>query len=68
MVQASASGRWRGAAGALPRIQADVMVVPAGADERGLQAHSCGELETQDSTVEVEGSFKVRDLEMDVPD
>ena len=60
-------GRWR-SAGAFPGVEADVVVIAAGAEERGMIAHARGQLETQHAGVERQGPVEVRDLQVNVAD
>ena len=53
---------------AIPRVQADVMVVASSADEGGLGAVALLEFQSQNTAVEIEGAIKVGDLEVDMAD
>ena len=53
---------------ALPGVEPDVVMVAAGADERGGAPHALRELKAQDPAVEAQGPFQISDLEMDVAD
>src|ERR1700674_32330 len=66
MKQAGAIRRRRRTAGALPRIQPDVMMIATGGNERGLLAGALHQFEAEDSAIESERSFEVGHLEMDV--
>ena len=68
VIQAGVTGRRRPAPFAMPRVQADVMMVSAGGHERRLRTVPLRELETQHTDIEPERPFEVRDLEMDVTD
>ena len=59
--------RWT-AALALPGIQPDVVVVPAGTQEGGRRSHPLRQLEPKDAGIERERAIQIRNLEMDVPD
>jgi hypothetical protein len=61
--------RWRrGAAAALPGVDAEMMVIAAGAEERRLVADAQDEVEPEHVAVEAERPVDVRDFQMDVPD
>ncbi len=62
--------RWRrrGAVAALPGVQADVVVIAAGAEERGRRADAGGHLEPEHALVERERAVEVGDFQVDVPD
>src|SRR5204862_3322533 len=62
------AGRRGRAAVALPGVQPDVVVVPAGGNERRLPAPPLLDLEPEDAAVEGERPLQVADLEVDVPD
>ena len=60
---------WRGfAATAFPGVEADVVMITAGGDKRGLGAVALGELETEDAAVEGEGALQIGHLQMNVAD
>ena len=52
----------------LPRVQADVVVVAAGGDERGLVAVAEHQLEAEHALVEGERAVDVAHLEVNVAD
>src|SRR5207237_7697892 len=56
------------AAPALPGIEAELMVIAAGAEKRRLVAVALGDVEAEHVAVEVERPVDVRDLQMNVPD
>src|SRR5205085_8528607 len=60
--------RRRRSAAALPGIQADVVVVAARREERGLVAVALGHVEAEHVTVEGERAVDVRDLQVNVAD
>jgi hypothetical protein len=68
VVQAGVAGRRRRAIERLPGVQPDVVVVAAGADERGLLAVALLQLEPEHAGPEVECAVEVGHLQMDVPD
>jgi hypothetical protein len=49
-------------------VRADVVVIAARGEERGLVAHALGETETEDTVVEGDGPLEVGDFEVDVAD
>lgn len=53
---------------ALPRIESDVMMIPACCEKRRLPTVTLGHLKAEDIPVEVDGAIKVGDLEVDMPD
>src|SRR5207249_11754803 len=61
-------GRRRPAAAALPGVEADVMVVATGREERGVGSVALRELEAQHAAVEGEGPLEVRDLQVNMTD
>src|SRR5580704_11246787 len=61
--------RWRRVAGeTFPGVQADVMVIAAGGEERGGVAHALHNLQAEHAGVELDGALEVADLEVDVAD
>jgi hypothetical protein len=66
--QPGRSGRRRGAALALPGVEADVVVIAAGRDERRAVAHPLHQLEAEHVAIEAERAVEIGDLEMDMPD
>ena len=62
------AGRRRRAAAALPRVQADVVVIVARGDEGRVLAHPLLQLEAEHADVEVERALDVRHLQVDVAD
>ena len=68
VVEPGRAGRGRTAAAALPGIQADVVVVVAGGDERGLIAHPLLQLEAEHADVEAERTLDVGHLQANVAD
>ena len=68
MVQARRAGRGRRSAFALPGIQADVMVVATGRNERGLGAVALDQLKAEHAAIEVKRAVEIGDLQMDMAD
>ena len=68
VVEAGGAGGGRGAAAAFPGVEADVVMVTAGGDERGLRAEALHEFEAEHVAVEGERAVEVGDLEVDVAD
>ena len=66
--QSRAAGRRRQAAFALPRVQADMMVVAARREECRLRSVTLGDLEAQHIAIEAERAIEVGDFEMHVAD
>ena len=66
MVKARGAGRRRGATQALPGVQADVVVVAAGGQERGGITEARGHLEAEHVAVKTQGAFQVGHLEVNV--
>ena len=66
--EARVPGRRRRAAAALPRVQADVVVIAARGDERRVLAHPLLQLEAEHADVEVERALDVGHLQVDVAD
>src|SRR5205807_10072258 len=64
MVKAGCARRWWRTAVALPRVQGDMMMIPAGRQENRALAISLYHLEAEYSGVKVQGALKVGDLEM----
>ena len=63
----AAGGRWR-TAQTLPSIRPNVMVVATGGDESGVGAVTLSQLEAQHPAIEMERTFKIRDLQMHMTD
>ena len=63
-------GAWRRrmAALAFPGVEADVMVIAAGRNERRTGAHPLHHLEAEHAAIEPQRAFEIGDLEMDMPD
>ena len=68
MIKPGRSGRRLRTSGTFPCIESDVVVVAARRNERSTASISLGELETKNSAVEAESSFKVSHFEMDMAD
>ena len=68
VIQARRARRRRRAAVAFPGVEADVVVVAAGRDERGARAVALHHLEPEHAAIEGEGPLEVGDLEVDVAD
>jgi len=68
VIEAGSAGRRRVSVEAFPGVEADVVVVSAGGDERGAVAEGLHELEAEDADIEVERALKVGDLKVDVTD
>jgi hypothetical protein len=66
VIEAGGAGRGRGAAMALPGIEADVVMVAACGEERGGVADALRDLEAEDVAIEGECAIEVGDLEVDV--
>src|SRR4051794_839969 len=56
------------AALALPGVEADVMVVAAGGNERGVGTHPLHQLESQYAAIERQGAVEIRHFQMNMPD
>src|SRR6266480_4509377 len=67
LIGMSASRRRRRGTAALPGVEAEVMVVAAGADERRLVSVALGDVEAEHVAVETERTVDVRHLQMDMP-
>src|SRR5216683_7056987 len=65
--QPGGAGRRRMAAFAFPGVEADVMVIAAGRDERRLCAHPLLQLEAKHIAIKSERAVEIGDLKMDVP-
>src|SRR5207244_10018861 len=68
VVETGGAGRRRAAPFALPGVEADVVVVAAGADEGGLVLPTAHDLEAENPAVEVQRPLDVGDLEVYVAD
>lgn len=68
MEKSRRSGGGRMTSLALPRIESDVMMIPACREKRRLPPVTLGHLKAEDILVEVDGAIKVGDLEVDMPD
>jgi len=68
MVQSRRSACWGRAGGAFPSVKADVMMITARGEERGLMAEALGHFEAQDIAVEANGSLQVSHLQVHVTD
>ena len=68
VIEARRSRRRRLAAGALPRVQGDVMVIATSTQEGRGVAHALRDGETQHAVIERERTLEIGDLEVDVPD
>ena len=66
--QPGGARRRRMAAFALPGVEADVVVIAAGRDERRAGAHPLHQLEAEHAAIEAERAIEIGDLEMDMPD
>ena len=56
------------AAFAFPGVEADVVVIAAGRNERRAGAHPLHHLEAEHAAIEAERAIEIGDLEMDMPD
>ena len=56
------------AAFALPGVEADMVVIAAGRNERRTGTHPLHHLEAEHAAVEPERAIEIGDLEMDMPD
>lgn len=68
VVESGGARRRRRAALRLPGVQADVMVIPAGTEERRVGTQPLRDLKAEDVAVEPDCPLQVRDLQMDVSD
>jgi hypothetical protein len=68
VIEAGCMGGRRGAAGAVPGVQADVMVVSAGEEEGGAGAVTLCHFETQHVAIECDCAVKIGDLQVNVAD
>jgi len=71
VVEPGVPGRGRRAGGALPGVQADVVVVIAGGEERGVDpglAPVGDQVEAEDVVVEGDRAVQIGDPQVDVPD
>ena len=68
VIEPGRAWRRRRAAGALPGVETDVVMVAAGGNERRLGAVALGELETQHAAIESERPIEVGHLEVDMTD
>ncbi len=68
VIKACRPRRRRACSFALPRIQADVMMIAAGRDKGGLAAVTLLQLEPENAAVEIQGALEIRHLEVHVPD
>src|SRR6185437_8655246 len=68
VIQAGRSGRGRRSVAALPRVQSDVMVIAAGAEERRRRSHPRRDLEAEDAVVKREGPFEIGDFQVHMTD
>src|ERR1700682_1126161 len=68
MIKTGCAGGRRRATRALPRVQADMMVITTCGDEGSLRSVALHQLKTQHATIKLEGTFKVRDFEVDMAD
>jgi len=68
VVEPGVARRRRGAAEAVPGVEAEVVVVAAGGEERRLAAVALLQLEAEHAGIEGDGAVEVGDLEMHVPD
>ena len=68
MIEARRAGRGRRSPGALPCVQPDMMMIPAGRHERGLAPVTLGQREAEHAGVETERAVEIGDLEMDMSD
>ena len=56
------------AAFALPGVEADVVMIAAGRNERRARAHALHQLKAEHAAIEAERAIEIGDLEMDMPD
>ena len=68
VVEPGCALRWRGGTATLPRVEADVVMVAAGAQKRRRVAHPLRDLESQHAVVEREGPLEVGNLQVHVAD
>src|SRR5581483_4563023 len=68
VVEAGGAGRRRRAAEALPGVEADVVMISAGRNERGLAPAPLHQLEAEDAAIERQRALEVRHLEVHVTD
>lgn len=68
MKQAGVAGRRRRAAQTLPVVQADVMMISAGGEERGLSAEALRDGKAKDAVVEGNRAIEVGHFEVNVAD
>src|ERR1700719_4094051 len=68
MIEAGRAGRRRIPAQTFPRVQANVMVIPACRQKRRGVTHALHDLEAQHAGIKVESTIQVGDFEMDVAD
>src|SRR3954447_9204109 len=68
MIKAGAAGGGRLATSTLPRIQPDVVMVPARREEGGLRAPPLRNRKAKYAAVEGKRSFEIGDLQVNVPD
>ena len=66
--QPGGARRRRMAAFAFPGVEADVMMIAAGRNERRGRAHPLHDLKAEHAAVKPERAFEIGDLEMDMPD
>ena len=68
MIKTGCAGGRRGAVGALPGIQTDVMMIATGGDESSIGSEALHEFKAQDATIKAKGSLEVCDFEVDMTD
>ena len=66
--QPGGARRRRMAAFAFPGVEADVVVIAAGRNERRARAHALHHLEAEHAAIEAERAIEIGDLEMNMPD
>jgi hypothetical protein len=68
VIKAGRPWRWGRSTTALPRVEADVVVVVARRDEGGLVTEPCLLLESEHVAPEAERTFEIGHLEVNVAD
>lgn len=68
VIKAGVPGRGRGGAEAFPRVESDVVMIPAGGDKRSLRAVALHQLEAEDAAVEAERAVEISDLQVHMAD
>ncbi len=68
MIEPGGAGRRSGPAGALERVQPDVVVIATSGQEGQLIADTTGDLEAEDVAVEADGAVELSHLQVDMAD